>query len=92
MHAYSKFDLLIVICHGGANQELLVVQKKELAYLIYGLMFSSTRTIDNILFTFSVSALSRNVFFFVAAWELKRERNVEVYSSAKDNQITTESL
>ena len=55
-------------------------------------MFSSTRTIDNILFTFSVSALSWNVFFFVAAWELKREKNVEVYSSANDNQITTESL
>ena len=31
MHAYSKFDLLIVICHGGANEEVLVVQKKELA-------------------------------------------------------------
>ena len=29
MHAYSKFDLLILICHGGANQEVLAVQKKE---------------------------------------------------------------
>ena len=86
MHAYSKFDL-------PWWSELRGVScSKERTGLIYGLMFSSTRTIDNILFTFSVSALSRNVFFFVAAWELKRERNVEVYSSANDNQITTESL